>query len=212
MPAPCGSATLQPYRQPAITTSIPCLRSRARSDMEENRDMEMSRVKRWPWMAAAMAASCVCLVAFPTALFQKKIAKPLAPDFTVKDSSGADLRLSSYKGKVVLLNFWATYCVPCRTEIPWFIEFDKTYRDKGFVVVGISMDEDGWGVVKPYLAEKKINYRIGLGGEELVKLYGGLDALPETYLIDREGRIAAHHVGMAPRAEYEKEIAQVLAK
>jgi peroxiredoxin len=74
------------------------------------------------------------------------------------------------------------------------------------------MDEDGWSVVKPYLAEKKINYRIGLGGEELVKLYGGLDALPETYLIDREGRILAHHVGMAPRAEYEKEIAQVLGK
>ena len=176
--------------------------------------MEMNRrsVTRWPWMAVALAASCVCLAAFPTALFQKKIAKPLAPDFTVKDSTGADLRLSSYKGKVVLLNFWATYCVPCRTEIPWFIEFDKTYRDKGFAVVGISMDEDGWSVVKPYLAEKKINYRIGLGGEELVKLYGGLDALPETYLIDREGRIAAHHVGMAPRAEYEKEIAQVLGK
>ena len=182
--------------------------------MEENRDMEMNRrsVRRWPWMAVALAASCVCLAAFPTALFQKKIAKPLAPDFTVKDSTGADLRLSSYKGKVVLLNFWATYCVPCRTEIPWFIEFDKTYRDKGFAVVGISMDEDGWSVVKPYLAEKKINYRIGLGGEELVKLYGGLDALPETYLIDREGRIAAHHVGMAPRAEYEKEIVQVLGK
>ena len=103
-------------------------------------------------MAVALAASCVCLAAFPTALFQKKIAKPLAPDFTVKDSTGADLRLSSYKGKVVLLNFWATYCVPCRTEIPWFIEFDKTYRDKGFAVVGISMDEDGWSVIKPYLA------------------------------------------------------------
>ena len=113
---------------------------------------------------------------------------------------------------MVLLNFWATYCVPCRTEIPWFIEFDKTYRDKGFAVLGISMDEDGWEVVKPYLAEKKINYRIGLGGEALAKIYGGLDALPETYLIDREGRVAAHHVGMAPRAEYEKEIVQVLGR
>src|ERR1700693_146895 len=180
--------------------------------MEENRDMEMNRLRNWPFMAAALAASCVCLVAFPTALFQNKTAKPLAPDFTVKDSNGGDLKLSSYKGKVVLLNFWATYCVPCRTEIPWFTEFDKTYRDKGFAVVGISMDEDGWEVVKPYLAEKKISYRIGLGGEALAKTYGGLDALPETYLIDREGRIAAHHVGMAPRAEYEKEIVQALGK
>jgi len=182
--------------------------------MGENGDMKSNRwsLKQWPWTAAVLAASCVCLAAFPPALFQNKLAKPLAPDFTVKDSSGADLRLSAYKGKVVLLNFWATYCVPCRTEIPWFMEFDKTYRDQGFAVVGISMDEDGWPVVKPYLAEKKINYRIGLGGEELAKLYGGLDALPETYLINREGRIAAHHIGMAPRAEYEKEIMQVLGK
>ena len=94
----------------------------------------------------AFIASLVCFVAWA--------AKPLAPDFTVKDSTGADLRLSSYKGKVVLLNFWATYCVPCRVEIPWFIEFDKTYHDKGFRVVGISMDDD-WEPVKPYLAEKR---------------------------------------------------------
>jgi peroxiredoxin len=165
---------------------------------------------RWSWIAAAVVACSFCLVAFPM-LLQKKNVKLPAPDFTVKDSTGTDLRLSSYKGKVVLLNFWATYCVPCRTEIPWFIEFDKTYRDKGFAVVGISMDED-WDAVRPYLAEKKINYRIGLGGEEMAKLYGGLDALPETFLLDREGRIAAHHIGLTPRAEVEKEIAQALAK
>ena len=165
---------------------------------------------RWSWIAAAFVACSFCLVAFPL-LLQKKTVKPPAPDFTVKDSAGADLRLSSYKGKVVLLNFWATYCVPCRTEIPWFVEFDKTYRDKGFAVVGISMDED-WDAVRPYVAEKKINYRIGLGGEEMAKLYGGLEALPETFLLDREGRIAAHHIGLAPRAEVEKEIAQALGK
>jgi len=173
--------------------------------------MQMNLIKRLAAIAA-LTASCVCLAALPTAVFQKKTAKPLAPDFTVKDSTGADLRLSAYKGKVVLLNFWATYCIPCRTEIPWFVEFDKTYRDKGFAVVGISMDEDGWEVIKPYLAEKKINYRIGLGGEALAKTYGGLDALPETFLIDRDGRIAAHHIGLVPKAEVEKEIAQVLGK
>ena len=149
-----------------------------------------------------LAASCILLLA---------AAKPLAPDFTVKDASGADLRLSAYKGKVVLLNFWATYCVPCRTEIPWFIEFEKTYRDKGLVVVGISSDED-WSDVKKFVEEKRINYRIGLGNEDLAKKYGGLEALPETYVIDREGRVAAHHVGLAPRAEVEKEIVQVLGK
>lgn len=158
----------------------------------------MKRNKR---ITAALAASCICLLA----------AKPLAPDFMVKDSSGAGLRLSAYKGKVVLLNFWATYCVPCRTEIPWFIEFDKSYRDKGLVVVGISMDEE-WADVKKFVGEKRIDYKIGLGNEDLAKKYGGLDALPETYIIDREGRVAAHHVGLVPKADVEKEITQVLGK
>jgi peroxiredoxin len=192
--------------------------SRAFARFKERR----SSRTRWPWMAAAFAASGVCLLAFPapraacvnacSVLFQKKIAKPLAPDFTTKDSNGADVRLSEYKGKVVLLNFWATYCVPCRTEIPWFMEFDKTYRDKGFAVIGISMDEDGWQVIKPYLAEKKISYRIGLGSEELAEKFGGLQALPETFLIDREGRIVAHHIGLVPKADCEKEIVQALGK
>jgi peroxiredoxin len=171
-----------------------------------------------PWIV--LAASGICLIALPapraastnaaSILFQKKAGK-LAPDFTVKDAGGADLHLSSFKGKVVLLNFWATYCVPCRTEIPWFIEFDKTYRDKGLVILGISMDEE-WSDVKPYLAEKKIGYKIGLGNDELAKQYGGLEALPETFVIDREGRIAAHHVGLAPKADCEKEIVQALGK
>jgi cytochrome c biogenesis protein CcmG/thiol:disulfide interchange protein DsbE len=156
----------------------------------------VTRAKR---ITAALAASCLLLAA----------GKPLAPDFTVKDASGADLRLSAYRGKVVLLNFWATYCVPCRTEIPWFIEFDKTYRDKGLAIIGISSDEE-WSDVKKYVAEKKINYRIGLGNEALATKYGGLEALPETYVIDREGRVVAHHVGLAPKAEVEKEILQTL--
>jgi thiol-disulfide isomerase/thioredoxin len=191
--------------------------SRALARFKERR----SGGTRWLWMAAAFAASCVCLLAFPapravcvnacTVLFQKKAARQPAVDFTVKDASGADLRLSDYKGKVVLLNFWATYCVPCRTEIPRFIEFEKTYRDKGFAVVGISMDEE-WEAVKPYLAEKKVNYRIGLGNDVLAQKYGGLDALPETFLIDREGRVVSRHVGMVSKADCEKDIVQVLGK
>src|SRR5271154_3517735 len=74
-----------------------------------------------------------------------------APDFTVNDSTGATLRLSDYKGKVVLLNFWATWCGPCKVEIPWFIEFEQAYRDQRFAVIGISLDDDGWKSVRPYL-------------------------------------------------------------
>lgn len=120
-----------------------------------------------------------------------------APDFTLKDSNGASVRLSDYRGKVVLLDFWATWCTPCQTEIPWFMEFEQSLKGKGFAVLGVSMDEDGWDVVKPYIQKRKINYRILLGDEHLGQLYGGVDSLPMTFLLDRQGRVAAVHIGLA---------------
>jgi peroxiredoxin len=133
-----------------------------------------------------------------------------APIFTLKDSSGADLRLSEYKGKVVLLNFWATWCGPCKVEMPWFVEFEQTYKDRGFGVIGVSMDEEGWDVVKPYLATKHINYRVVVGTEQLSKSYDGVESLPTTFLIDRDGRIASVHTGLVSKGEYEREIQQLL--
>jgi peroxiredoxin len=129
-----------------------------------------------------------------------------APNFTLKDASGASVELSSYRGKVVLLNFWATWCGPCELEIPWFVEFEQQYRSKGFEVVGVSMDDDGWPAVKPFIAAKKINYRILLGDDSVTQLYGGVDALPTSFMIDRNGRIAAVHVGLAGKDEYSNEI------
>jgi peroxiredoxin len=119
-----------------------------------------------------------------------------APDFVLKDANGASVKLSDYKGKVVVLDFWATWCGPCKIEIPWFMEFEQTYKDRGFSVVGVSMDEDGWDVVKPYIQARKINYRILLGDDQVGQLYGGVDSLPTTFLIDRSGRIAKVHVGL----------------
>src|ERR1700731_1352665 len=110
-----------------------------------------------------------------------------APDFTLADASGAPVKLSDYKGKVVLLNFWATWCGPCKIEIPWFIEFNKTYKDQGFAVLGVSLDDDGWKSVKPYLTDKKIDYTVVVGGNEVSKSYGGVDSLPTTFIIDRDG-------------------------
>jgi peroxiredoxin len=133
-----------------------------------------------------------------------------APPFTLKDADGKTVSLADYKGKVVLLNFWATWCGPCKIEIPWFADFEQKYKDKGFAVVGVSMDEEGWGVVKPYIAEKKINYRMLLGNDSVGTLYGGVDSLPTTFLIDREGNIAATHIGLISKGDYQDEIVKLL--
>jgi peroxiredoxin len=134
-----------------------------------------------------------------------------APDFKLKDAEGQTVSLADYRGKVVLLNFWATWCGPCALEIPWFEEFEQQYKSKGFEVVGVSMDDDGWPAVKPYIAAHKINYRVLLGDDTVGQLYGGLDALPTTFILDREGRIAfPPHVGLIDKNEYLSEIQQLL--
>jgi len=120
-----------------------------------------------------------------------------APDFTLKDADGKTVHLSDYKGKVVLLDFWATWCGPCKVEIPWFMEFEQQFKDKGFAVLGVSMDEDGWTVIKPYIQQLKVNYRIVLGTDQVGEAYGGVDSLPTTFLIDRQGKIASTHVGLS---------------
>jgi peroxiredoxin len=134
-----------------------------------------------------------------------------APDFTLKDASGTPVKLSDYKGKVVLLNFWATWCGPCAMEIPWFMEFEQQYKSKGFAVLGVSMDDDGWTSVKPYIAEHKVNYRVLLGNDSVSQMYGGLDALPTTFILDRDGRIAfPPHVGLINKSEYVEEVQSLL--
>ena len=134
-----------------------------------------------------------------------------APDFTLKDAEGAPVKLSDYRGKVVLLNFWATWCGPCALEIPWFEEFQQQYKSKGFEVVGVSMDEDGWAAIKPYVASHKVNYRVLLGDDSVSQLYGGVDALPTTFIVDRDGRFAfPPHVGLAGKNEYNSEIQSLL--
>lgn len=138
-------------------------------------------------------------------------ARKAAPTFTLADGSGQYVKLSDYKGKVVLLNFWATWCGPCALEIPWFEQFEQQYKSKGFEVVGISMDEDGWKAIKPYITEHKINYRVLLGNDSVAALYGGVDSLPTTFIIDREGRIAfTPHIGLAEKNEYLNEIQTLL--
>jgi cytochrome c biogenesis protein CcmG/thiol:disulfide interchange protein DsbE len=158
-----------------------------------------------------LAAVCLASLArIPAAITEAKLRKA-APGFTLKDSTGAPVRLSDYKGKVVLLNFWATWCHGCKLEIPWFMEFESRFKDSGLVVIGVSMDDDGWKSVKPYLQLKKMNYPVVIGNEDLAKQYG-LASMPMTALIDRGGKIAALHTGVVDKAACESEIRQLLLR
>ena len=126
---------------------------------------------------AALAILFSCSSA-PTVEAQVRATKDrkTAPDFSLKDENGKTVKLSDYRGKVVLLNFWATWCGPCKVEIPWFMEFEQQYKDKGFAVLGVAMDDEGWQAVKPYLTERKVNYRMLLGDDSVTQLYGGVDS------------------------------------
>src|SRR5712671_6111039 len=133
-----------------------------------------------------------------------------APEFALKDANGQTVHLADYRGKVVLLDFWATWCGPCKIEIPWFKEFERQHKDKGFAVIGVAMDDGGWDVVKPFASFMKINYRVVVGNDTLADQYGGIEAMPTTFLIDRDGYIAATHVGLSPKDDFEDGILQLL--
>ncbi len=134
-----------------------------------------------------------------------------APTFTLTDASGKTASLSDYGGKVVLLDFWATWCGGCKQEIPSFVQFSKTYGPKGLDVVGVSLDEEGWKVLKPFLAEHPIPYRIVLGNEATAKKYA-IEAMPDTFLIDQQGRIAAaYRGGIVNMKDMESNIQSLLA-
>jgi peroxiredoxin len=160
-------------------------------------------------VALLLAACTTAPEAVNSGLKGERDRKP-APEFSLQDADGRTVQLSDYRGKVVLLNFWATWCGPCKVEIPWFVEFERKHKDRGFAVVGVSMDEDGWQAVKPFVSELGINYRILLGSDSIAQLYGGVDSLPTTFVIDREGRIAAVHIGLVSKRSYEKDIDEIL--
>jgi len=136
--------------------------------------------------------------------------KPAA-EFSLRDSQGVPLRLSELKGKVVLLDFWETSCVPCRVEIPWLIEFQRAYGSRNFEVVGVSIDEEGWAHVKPFMKKTGINYRMALANDDIERAYP-LEATPTTVLIDKSGRIAATHVGLIDKKRFEAEIKSTMAE
>jgi peroxiredoxin len=192
---------------------------------------------RWLWAGGCVAAVLLGFLAFPSlpsphvlahkcfecsvAVWQTlaasssqtsltpEAARQVAPDFRLRDADGKEVTLARLKGKVVLVNFWATWCHGCQTEIPWLIEFQRRYRDRGFVVVGVSLDDDGWKSVGPWLKEKNVNYPIVVGTPALGKEYG-LDGMPLTVLVDQQGRVADTHPGLIIREETDQQIRTLL--
>jgi cytochrome c biogenesis protein CcmG/thiol:disulfide interchange protein DsbE len=162
-------------------------------------------------LALAGASAAAAQPAVRAALQPANERKP-APDFTLQDSSGKTAQLTDYRGKVVLLDFWATWCHGCKLEIPWFVEFEKQYGAQGLAVVGVAMDEDGWKAVKPFLAATHVPYRMLLGDDAMAKRYG-IGNLPDTFLIDRQGRVAAlYKEGMVDKDNVEANIKAILSK
>jgi thiol-disulfide isomerase/thioredoxin len=143
----------------------------------------------------------------------------MAPDVTFKDLEGGDVKLSSFRGKTVVVNFWATWCEPCQIEIPWMIDFQQKYASRNFTILGVAMDDEGKSVVQPFVQTKQfdvngaklgMNYPIVLGNDDLTQQFGGLIGLPTSVVIDRDGRIVKKYIGLVSHDTLDKQIQGLL--
>jgi cytochrome c biogenesis protein CcmG/thiol:disulfide interchange protein DsbE len=205
---------------------------RALARLNQRRAARIRRSRLSLWIAAAAAAASACLLVFPTSrdLLQRfwlgrsdgKTAyvgqvyadlkamkdKQSAPDFTLEDARGNKVHLSDFRGRVVLLNFWATWCTGCKTEVPWLVTFEEKYKSKGLTVIGVAVDDD-WPSLNSFSQRAAVNYPLLLDdgtASQTYEVYG----MPSTYLIDRDGNISAASVGIIDRSECEKEILRLL--
>ena len=169
--------------------------------VEELRNGDLSAVALGAKAEAAQSSLC------------DKNPKPANLNFVLKDASGKDFNLASQKGKVILLDFWATWCPPCKVEIPWFVEFQEKYGPKGFIVIGVSVDDPA-SALKPFGDKYKVNYPLLVGdGRNDIKGPRGYNAawgLPKTFVIGRDGNICRTHVGLSVKEHFEQQIKSLL--
>ncbi|HTV02337.1 MAG TPA: redoxin domain-containing protein [Luteitalea sp.] len=162
---------------------------------------------------ASIAVALLIVMSAVTAAAPRDQARPAAPDFTLDDTHGKPFRLSAHRGRVVLVDFWATWCAGCKVEIPWFVAFQKKYGARGLTSVGVAMDDEGWSKVRPYLKEHPITYPVVVGNLALMTdTFKVAPSLPLTLLIDRRGRIAASHSGVVDKNDWERRIVALLAE
>jgi thiol-disulfide isomerase/thioredoxin len=148
---------------------------------------------------------------------EARIAKPkligsLAPDFELPALDGKNIKLSDLRGKGVLLNFWATYCGPCKVEMPWFVELQKEYGPQGFAIVGVAMDDASTEDIAKFAKQMGVNYPILIGKDSVADSYGGVSVLPTTFFVDRDGKVIAREFGLQSRSVFVDHIKQSLGQ
>ncbi len=141
-----------------------------------------------------------------TRLSQSKV----APDFSLQSIDGKTTRLSDFRGKAVLLNFWATWCGPCKIEMPWFVDLQNQYGAQGLQIVGVAMDDASKEDIGKFAKDMGVNYPILIGKEAIGDEYGGVPALPESFLISRDGKIVDKIIGLRGKAEIEDAVKKAL--
>ena len=134
----------------------------------------------------------------------------LAPNFDLTSTEGKNVKLSDYRGKVVIVDFWATWCPPCRKGIPDLIELQKEFKNN-LVVIGVSLDQDTKSDVVPFIKKYGINYPVVYGTNQVIMEYGSINAIPTSFVINKEGKIVDKHIGLVPKSEYVKKIKEILS-
>ncbi|MGO9649912.1 Alkyl hydroperoxide reductase [Candidatus Sulfotelmatobacter sp. SbA7] len=169
-------------------------------------------------IVVAMVVSLMLVFGFNMARKSKNNSVPgpqakgdTAPDFTLQSLDGKTIRLSDWRGQAVLLNFWATWCAPCKIEMPWFVELQKQYGPQGFQIVGVAMDDASPKDIADFAKEMGVNYPVLLGKESVGDAYGGVQFLPENFYIDRNGKLVARAFGLKSRSEIEDDIKAIIA-
>ena len=142
----------------------------------------------------------------PSAQTANAPASSKAPAWVLQDVNGKTVKSSDFAGKVVILDFWATWCPPCRAEIPGFIDLQKKYGDKGVAVIGVSLDQEGPSVVEPFMKKLGMNYPVVMGDDQIVQDFSGIEGIPTTFIIDRSGNVVGKHVGYGDEEAFEAEI------
>ncbi|HKW17448.1 MAG TPA: TlpA disulfide reductase family protein [Terriglobales bacterium] len=135
-----------------------------------------------------------------------------APDFSLSSLDGKTMKLSDFRGKAVLLNFWATWCEPCKVEMPWFVDLQKKYAPQGLQVLGVAMDDASPEDIASFAQKMGVNYPVLIGKEEVGAQYGGIEYLPSTFYINRDGKILDHVFGLVSKSEIESDIQKALGQ